>query len=174
MHERHLVCVARARAQFRHPAELVGDRDRRLAPDQIGHRVAGHVLHHDVRLRRELAEVEDGDDVGMAQRRCSTRFAREALARIRHVEIAGEHLDRDHPAEHGIVRDVHSPHTAATEPPLNLVPADLSTWLQHSKKFVWVEASTIGQQTHADEGKTRVRRSVTLLSARAPTCAEIL
>jgi hypothetical protein len=71
----------------------------------------------------------------MAQCRSGTRFAREALARIWHVEVAGEHFDRDHSTEHGIVCDIHGAHAAATQSPLNFVPADLRTWFQHPRKL---------------------------------------
>ena len=68
----------------------------------------------------------------MIQRGGGTRFAREALARVGHVEIAGEHLDRHHATEDRIVGHVDGPHAAATEAPLNLVSADLGTWLEHA------------------------------------------
>ncbi len=74
-------------------------------------------------------------------------FAREALARIRHIEITREHLDRHHATKDGIVRHIHGPHAAATEPPLNLVSADLGAWLEHAlsedQPLLCCEPSTI-------------------------------
>src|SRR5687767_14158879 len=120
-----------AGAEFFHPAELVGHRHRGLAADEIRQRLAGDVLHDDVGLSSEFAEVVNGDDVWMIQRGGGAGLARKALARIGHIEIAREYLDRDHPAKDRIVSHIHGPHAAATEPPLNLVSADLGTWLEH-------------------------------------------
>ena len=71
------------------------------------------------------------DDVGVIQRGGGAGLARELLGGFRRIEIAREHLDGDHPAEHGIVRDIHGAHPTAAQSTLDLVPADSVTWLQH-------------------------------------------
>jgi hypothetical protein len=60
-----------------------------------------------------------------------SRLAREALACVRHIEIAGENLDGDHAPQNGIVGNVDSAHPTAAEPSLNFITTKLSAGLEH-------------------------------------------
>ena len=76
-------------------AQPIGDRQRRAPTDQLCERLAGHVLHRDERPVLVLADIEDRDDVGMAQAAGGARLAREALARRLVVESLLEQFDGD-------------------------------------------------------------------------------
>ena len=131
MDELHLVGIPGARAELFHPSQLVRERDRVLAADEAGECFASDILHDDEWLRVVFAEVVDRNDIGMAERSGGARLARESLARVGQIEIAGEYLDRDHSTENGVVGDVYRTHAPSTESSLDFVPPDLGTWLEH-------------------------------------------
>jgi hypothetical protein len=75
-----------------------------------------HVLHGDVGLPRVLADVVDGDDVGMAEAAGGLGFAQEPHAVLRGVRGAQGQRLHGHPAvEPRVPRQVHGAHAAATE-----------------------------------------------------------
>jgi hypothetical protein len=130
----HLVRRGSPGAHLLEPADLLGDGHRSPALDDFGQRVALEVLHDDVRLGGDLAEVVDRDDVGVVEGGGGTRFAREALRGIGDVEVAEEDLDGHHAPEHGIVGHVHDAHAPARELALNFVAPDLRPGLQHEPR----------------------------------------
>src|SRR5262245_6273499 len=113
--------VAGPGAELLYPTQLVGDRDWSLPSNHIGDRLARDVLHDDVGLRVDLAEVMDSDDVRMIQDGSRPGLARKPLAGIGDIHVSREDLDCDHPSEHRVVCDVDASHAAAAKPPLNLI-----------------------------------------------------
>ena len=91
--------VGQAGAELLDPLQPLGDRQRRLAPDDLAQRLAVDVLHRDERQAVVLVDVEDGDDVGMTERAGRLRLAREALARFGRIELLANELDRDEAAD---------------------------------------------------------------------------
>ena len=83
MHDALAMRVGQAGAELLDPLQALRDREGRLAAHDLAERLAVHVLHRDVGQAAEVVDVEDGDDVGMAQRAGRLRFAREPLARFR-------------------------------------------------------------------------------------------
>ena len=75
--------AARARATAAGDPGGLGRRQRAVPPQDRGEVLAVDELHDDVRPRRVLAVVVDGDDVGVAQRRGVLRLLAEARARSR-------------------------------------------------------------------------------------------
>ena len=87
--------------------------ERRPAPDQLGQRLARDVLHGDERLAVVLADVVDGDDVGVLQPRRQPRLALEALAHVGVVDA--QHLDRDEAIDRRIEGEEQRAHPALAE-----------------------------------------------------------
>jgi hypothetical protein len=67
----------------------------------------------------------------MRKSRRRARFAREAVACVRNIEIAGEDLDRDEATKDWIVGGIDGAHTSTTKPPLDFVTPYLSAGLEH-------------------------------------------
>ena len=107
------------------------ERHGRAATDDLGDRLALDVLHDDVGLGRDLAEVVDRDDVGVVQGGGGPRLTAEALGGVGDLQVADEHLDGHHPPEDGVVGDVDRAHPAARELALDLVATDRRARLQH-------------------------------------------
>src|SRR5207249_2402153 len=81
----------------------VRERDRRPLLDERAQVVALQQLHRHVELAGRLADVVDGDDVGMAETADGLRLPLEALVQLLlGPEVGGEHLEGDHPAERGV------------------------------------------------------------------------
>ena len=127
MHHRHAMGIRHAGQQLFHPAQLVDQGDGKLPPDDLGKGLTGDILHDDVRLTVEVAEVVHRDDVGMAEGRRRTGLAREACAGVRHLDVGRKHLDRDHATEHRVVRHVHGSHATASELAMDFVTPDERT-----------------------------------------------
>ena len=73
-----------------------------------------------------LADLVDGDDVRMVERRGGARLLREAQIVLRTlVETLGEQLDRDDAAEAGVARPVEPAHAAGAELAQDLEAADV-------------------------------------------------
>src|SRR6188472_4043305 len=128
----------------------LGQRLRRL-PDQVAHLVGIHRLAWPDQLRERptvdelhdqegpaalqgvvLAVVEDGGDVGVVQRRGVPGLVLEPLPEARVVGVlALEQLDRDRPAENGVLRAPDLAHAAGGDPLLHLV-ARVGHWITAS------------------------------------------
>ena len=95
-----------------------GDRQpRRLAQDLL-QRLALEQLHRDVGDAVLLADVVDGDDVGMVEAAGRARLAQEALAHLAHDlrgQVRQQRLDRDVALDERIDGAVHRAHGAAAE-----------------------------------------------------------
>ena len=70
----------------------------------------------------------------MAQRSGCARFAHEALAGIRQVDVTEEELQCDVAIEDGVVGKVQRAHASETEATLNLVPSDEVASPEHKTK----------------------------------------
>ena len=114
--------------------ERVGDLDpvveeqahvERLPAHPLGEGGALDELHHDERPSLVLLDRIDGADAGVVQRRGRPRLALEALEHREVVlEARGKHLDRDAPAEVGVLGFVHHAHAAGAEQTNDLVVSD--------------------------------------------------
>ena len=71
------------------------------------------VLHRDERLAVLLADVEDRDDVGVAEAGDGTGLAVEALAELLH--ILPQQLDRDLALENRVPGEIQRAHPAASD-----------------------------------------------------------
>ena len=96
--------------------------------DPLPQRVPIEQLRHDVRSTFMRANVVDGQDVGMVERRRGARLLlepREAvgIGRERH----GQRLDRHLPSEARVARAVHLAHAAGPDGGLDFVRSDAST-----------------------------------------------
>ena len=106
----------------------IASRDVEVAPvaQQLGARVARHVLHDDEVLvvAGVEAEVEHLDDVGMDQPRSGQRLAPKARHERRVVgEVLGQQLDRHVALEPVVEREVDGRHPADPEAAFDPVPA---------------------------------------------------
>jgi hypothetical protein len=114
--------------------ERVGDLDpeledlrrrQRPLPDPLLQRPPLQVLHHQERLALVLADVVDGADVGVVERRGGHRLALEALARGLVVEqLLRQELERHRAVEPRVLRPANDAHAAATEPLEDAVVGD--------------------------------------------------
>jgi hypothetical protein len=115
-------CAA-ASAHRLEPAEPGAPRGEGFAVEEFHHEVAA--------AARQVAEVEDLDDAGMADRGGRARFVeepRDGVAVIR--QLRQQHLDRCAAAEQRVFREVHRAHAALADPRCDLVVADAGA--QHS------------------------------------------
>ncbi|MFO0672705.1 MAG: hypothetical protein U0235_24340 [Polyangiaceae bacterium] len=75
------------------------------------------MLHHQENEAVHLAEVGDGDDVGVIDAIHRPRFTEEALAVIGvQAQVLAEDLDRAEAVDHHVTREVHARHAARAEP----------------------------------------------------------
>ena len=137
----HLVRVAEPRAQLEDQFQPADQAQRRPAADDLAERLTVDVLHRDERLALVLADVVDGDDVGMGQARRRTGFAGEPLLDL--VVEDRQDLDRDGPIEHRIAGQVEQPHAAFAKAIQDFVPADsLRKRRFHAPLFNYSKART--------------------------------
>src|SRR5207249_4903985 len=83
------------------------------------------VLHGDERLAHVLAELEDGDDVGVLQPAGRSRLAQEPFAHLLAVAAFANQLDGDMPADLGVERAIQRAHAPLPDFFEKLVIADL-------------------------------------------------
>ena len=95
------------------------------AAEQILQRIAGNILHHDVRTSVLLAEVIDGNNIGMIQY-AGTGLKLKALAQL--IGGFGERLDGHFAADGLIQPPVNDAHAANAQNAQDLVFADLRNW----------------------------------------------
>ena len=103
-------------------------RRQRSLRDQIREGLAFHELHRHPGHGLRLADVVDGDDVGIVERGRSLGFALESR-QVRGIgrEIRRKHLDRHAPIEPGIARRVDFPHSACADRRQDFVGAEPGT-----------------------------------------------
>ena len=84
--------------------------------NQVLQGLAAQALHHDEEMTVVLANLVDGADVGMVQRRCGAGFAAEAFEGLGIVgSIVGQKLESDKAAQLGVFSFVDHTHAAAAE-----------------------------------------------------------
>ena len=123
-----------------------------LALDAVLQRRPFQALHDDEEPVLMFADVVDGADVGMIQRRCGTRFPLKSLSCLGILcQFFGKELQGHTPAKALVFRLVHDAHSAATQLSYNAVMGDCL--LQHVADNVrpWAEASQFRL-----EGRSRV------------------
>ncbi len=118
----HLVRVAEAGAQLEDQFEAANQAQRRSAADDLAERLAIDVLHRDERLSLVLADIVDGDDVGMGQTRRGAGFPGEPLLDL--VVEDRQDLERNGPIEDRIAGQIQQPHAALAQAIKDFVPAD--------------------------------------------------
>ena len=98
------VRMRKSGAQLVDVFELRIERQRQPALNFLEQRLATDVFHGDIGLPLVVADVIDGDDVGVCQPGRRPGFAREAFAQLVGLEVAAqEHLDGDVPIEGRVV-----------------------------------------------------------------------
>jgi hypothetical protein len=108
--------------------QRVSDPEPRASDDNSQGRT-GHVFHRDEVRPAVLADVVDGDDVGMVQRGGGARFLDESLAAFRaRCALGPEQLDGDRPAEARVDGAVDGSHPALAERLDDLVVRDGFGW----------------------------------------------
>ena len=91
-------------------------RGKRAAVQRLAQRLAVEELGHDVRRAVGVADVVDGKDVRVIQRRCGACFLLEASHGVGPRERGRrEYLDRDGPVESNVRRTVYLAHAARRE-----------------------------------------------------------
>ena len=111
-------------AHLLHPAQLLDEGHRRGLPDHVRHRLALDVLHDDVRHAVGVAEVVDGDDVGVRERAGRASLLREALAELVRRNVGLQQFDRDESVDRRVAGQEDGPHAALPEPLSEFIPAD--------------------------------------------------
>jgi hypothetical protein len=124
--------VLQAGKQLIEQLQLFGQRDGPPAGDDVGKRLAFHVLHHEKWTVEEGTRLKDRDDVGMTERASGTRFRDEPSTQIVFVEPVVQELDGDEAIHIWIAREEHTAHTAASNPAQHVELVDpLNGWRDH-------------------------------------------
>ena len=88
---------------------------------------------HEEHLAADFVGAMNRDDVRMRQPRGRPRLAQEALANVGSSgEMRRQRLDRDHPVEPQVARQVHDAHAAAADLALDLVLPGKRAWRRPS------------------------------------------
>src|SRR6266508_3323714 len=96
-----------------------------LLEDQM-QRAAAQILHRDIAQPILLANIEDRDDIGVAQVGRGDRLTLEAPRELRiDRQLRRQHLERDDALELRIERSIHPRHAAAPDLLLNQIAAKL-------------------------------------------------
>ena len=113
MNHAALVREVESGEHFDGDVELALERQRIAQRDHIREIAPFHQLHGDVQLAFGLAEVVDGDDVGVLDRARGARLAQESLLHVfRLAEARAQQLQRDVAPQHRVVGfpdDAHCP-----------------------------------------------------------------
>ena len=136
MHQVRLVGVVEPRAQFLDEPHAPRERQRHLAADEVGQRVAGHVLHGDVRASVVRAVLVDRDDVGMRELGDVARFFFEAPAQFFVVEPVTQQLDGDQPVKPVVAGEEHLAHAAGRNGLDHRVAGDVCGCRAHRPRLV--------------------------------------
>ena len=122
MDQPRVVSVGEALAELFHQRELATDRDGCPPLDHLAQRLAIDVLHGDERLPLVLADVVDGDDVGMLKASGRARFAQKARAHL--IVVDPEELEGDQAVDGGIERQIQRAHASLPETFADFVSTD--------------------------------------------------
>ena len=88
-----------ARADLRHETQNLRNVEGPIPPETLREGAAGDIARHDVRPSILLARIDDGDEVGMLDRRRCARFVAEAHPiHLLAPQLGLHHLDGDHGA----------------------------------------------------------------------------
>src|SRR5688572_24329688 len=106
------------------------------AVETISQRLALQQLHDDEpRTIRTLADVVNGADVGMVERRNRPRLAFETLKRLAvGSERLGEHFERHNPVQPHVVGTINLAHAAAADRGDDLVRTEAQAWSKHDRR----------------------------------------
>ena len=122
MDDPRLVREGQTIAQLFDELQLSKHGHQRPGRDNLGQRLPLDVLHRDERLAPVFADIEDEDDVRMAQARRRSRLSGESLAEL--LVVPQQQLDRDVSIEPRIPRAVQDAHTALPDATEDFVSAD--------------------------------------------------
>ena len=126
MNQAGLVRVGEATTHLFDEVQLPGKGEGCPPPNQLVQRLARDVLHGDVRAAVLVADVVNGDDVGVAQASRRPGLSRESVAGVLVLEIRAKHLDGDEPVNGGIEGQIEDTHAALADAVSNLIPTDLT------------------------------------------------
>ena len=111
MHDAEIVRELQRRAERRHDRLHVREAHPSLGGDLLLDGGTVEQLHHQKRMVVVVhVEVEDRDDVRMAQPRAGAAFAEKAIARARSAVLAADDLDRDFVAKERPPRPIDRAH----------------------------------------------------------------
>ncbi len=135
MHDAALVGVVEPGADLRDQVGNVLERQRLLGFEQLVQPAAGDKLHGDERVVLALADVVNGDDIGVRKVTGGAELALEPLLDLDALFVGdgGRHqddLDRHFAADCGVFGEVHQSHRPTAEDFLYGVPPE-SLWLRH-------------------------------------------
>ena len=128
MHDPVLVGIAQPFGHLRADGDRLRHRQRAALADHRAQLDALDELHRHVGDVAGLADIVDGDDVGVVQAACGARLLVETGFVIADAGAFERHVDRldgDGSLQHRVGRLVHDAHRAATELGLDDVAAEL-------------------------------------------------
>jgi hypothetical protein len=132
MNDAGVVRVGKAGTQILDHRQAPRHRQRRPLTEHMREGFPGDVLHRHERTTRVFADVEDDDDVRVAETGDRASLANEAFAQRRVVlEIVFEQLDRHQTIEMRIAREIESTHPARAEAALHFVASDATGIHRH-------------------------------------------
>ena len=143
VHEVRLVGVGQTRAQIFDELHAPGQRQRHLAADELGHGVAGHVFHRDVRTSLVRAVLVDRHDVRMRQLGDVARFFFKAPTQVVVVEAVAQQLDGHEPIESLVAREKHFSHAAGRNGLDHRVAGDVRGSRAHRPRLADGQVGTI-------------------------------
>ena len=124
MHDRRGMRGRKRRRGLDRDVEDLAKRQR-AAREPLAQRLALDELRDEEPRAVVIADLVDGEDVRMIERRSGARFVQEAAHPLRIAgELRPQHLERDRPSQRRIDGLVDLTHPAAAEQVLNLVAAD--------------------------------------------------
>ena len=131
MDDAGLVRMRQTRADLFDQLHLPQHGQGRTQPQHVGKGFAADVLHRDEGQALVLTDVEDRDDIGVAETSGGGRLAREAVPKLRSVEFRSELFDGHVPADARVAGAIESAHPAPTDQVNDLVPPE-GPWNLHS------------------------------------------
>jgi hypothetical protein len=122
MHQPSCVCELQATARIQDDAYCPLDSQARSGREQLSQVLPLHELHHQVRRAIDGPIVDDPDDVLAGDRASRLRLSQEALHHDRSVSVLlVQELEREVPPDHRMPRFVDAAHSAAGQPPQDVV-----------------------------------------------------
>jgi hypothetical protein len=159
-----LVGIREAVADLHHQRQLALEGQILALADHLPQLLPFQVLHDDEQAPRILAQVVDGDDVGVAQPCAGLRLAEKARAQlIARVHVLGDDLEGDHALQQGVVRLVHGAHASLPDLLYDLVLAES---FDHRPLDLFGAHRTARNAPERDAGPATGRRVHVRLTAR--------